>query len=144
MGAGGFAGTGYQLLRNFTARLADVFKEWHGDATLFYSVQRIDQHVGLAHTDEVSDLLAILENDEIGNGVDAKLDGEIAIFIDIDFANFDCGQFFGDLIQNGNLHTAGAAPRCPKVNQREAGGDEILKCLLVEFRAHRDLLNEKA
>ena len=143
MGAGGFAGAGHQLLGNVTARFADIFEERHGEADLWNGIQSVDQHVGLAHTDEVAHLLTILENEEIGNRVDAELDGEIAIFIDIDFANFDRGQFFGDLIQDGNLHATGAAPRRPKVNQHEAGGDEILECLLVEFRAHRNLLNER-
>jgi hypothetical protein len=65
-------------------------RAWGG---LFRGGEGVDEHVGLAQADEFVDFPAILEDDEIGDGVDAELHGQFAVFIDIDLADLDGGHF---------------------------------------------------
>lgn len=93
----------------------------------------------LAESDEIGFLDAVLEDDEVGDVVDAVLGGEIGAFVDVDLADFEIRDLGLELLEDGNLHPAGAAPRGPEIDEDEAGGDEIGKRLVGEFGAHDTL-----
>ena len=116
--------------------LATVFEERHGAESGEGRAEGVDELAGLAEADELGGDGAVLEDDEVGDGVDAEMRGKIGVFVDVDFADFDLGDLLGDLVEDGQLHAAGAAPRSPEVDESDAGGDESGEIVLVEFGAH--------
>jgi len=67
--------------------------------------------------------LAILEEKQGWDIADAVFDGEIGLFIHVDFYDLDGAAFFsGDFIEDRAQHLAGAAPLCPEIDHHGNGG----------------------
>ena len=67
-------------------------------------------HGPLVCTNHLGDFLAILEDQEGGHGAYTKFLGDIGHFVDIEFVEFDVGEFVGHFDDSGGDHFAGAAP----------------------------------
>ena len=73
-------------------------------------------------TDNLLRDLALLEEEQRGNGLDAVFRGQGLLLINVHFADPDpASVFFGQLIQNGPEHFAGTAPFRPEINQDRCG-----------------------
>lgn len=81
------------------------------------------------------DDLAVFDEGERRDGLNIELCGEFAFIIDIDFGDFVFTfVFLSDFEKDGANHFAGAAPRCPEINDdRDFGVDNFgLECGLSD------------
>ena len=66
---------------------------------------------------EVLDLLAVLEEEDRGDGHYAALGAEVALFLDVVFADDNTAVvFFSEFVDGGTHAYTGAAPCCPEVD----------------------------
>jgi len=83
-------------------------------------------------------LLAVLEEEEGGDGLDAVLGGEGAFLVDVDLQDLElAAELGGDVVEEGGDGLAGAAPLGPEVDEDD--GVSALE-LGVEI-GRRDILN---
>ena len=65
--------------------------------------------------------LAVFEEEDGGDVADAILSDNGVVLVHIDFADGDAAVvFFGQLVDDGAYHAAGATPLCPKVEHHGA------------------------
>ena len=89
--------------------------------------------------DKGTDLFSAFENEQGGNGHDAKAGGQLWLVIHVDFPDVGaCGGQIGEMVINEfTLHAAGGAPRRPEIDNPgalrnglvESGGGEVDKFL---------------
>ena len=81
--------------------------------------------------DEGLEEFAVLEEEERGDAADAEFDGDVFVVrvLDAHLRDARAARVVGrDFFEDGELHFARAAPRCPEVNERDAlrnGGVEV-------------------
>ena len=79
--------------------------------------------------------LAAFENQQAGDAHDSKFFCQLRIIINVAFGNLDIAVLLSEGFQNRSLHTAGAAPGCPKINENCLGrvGNLLLKVCCSNF-----------
>jgi hypothetical protein len=83
-------------------------------------IDLLDQNLfgGCAH--DLFDDLAILEKEKGGYVVDAVLLGELLLFVDVDFDDFDLvGELLGNFVEQGGDRFAGTTPFGPKIDNSQ-------------------------
>lgn len=76
----------------------------------------------VAGADDLLELLAVLEEEEGGDGGDAVLSREVAGLVDVDLEEDDVGVLLGEGDELGGHHPAGAAPGGEEVDDDELAG----------------------
>jgi hypothetical protein len=100
---------------------------------------RLELVLGDAGADDLVLDLAVLEEQQQGNGADVVLHGEVARVIDVDLADLGgCSDFGCDLVDHRANHFAGAAPFGPEVHEDgHVGVDDFgLEIRFVECQSH--------
>ncbi len=79
--------------------------------------------------------LAAFENQQAGDAHDSKFFCQLRIIINVAFGNLDIAVLLSKGFQNRSLHTSGAAPGCPKINENCLGriGNFLLKVCCSNF-----------
>jgi hypothetical protein len=81
---------------------------------------------GRVRTDNIGDLLAVLEEHEGGHGTDTELGGNVGELIDVDLVELGLGVGLGELLNLGGDGLAGTAPRSKAVEDDGLLGVEDL------------------
>lgn len=79
-------------------------------------------------TDDLADLLAVLEEQEGRHGADAELLGDVADLVNVDLEELGVGVLVGELDHFRRDHLARAAPRREAVEhdeRRRVGGEDV-------------------
>ena len=72
-----------------------------------------------AETDKTVDDLAVLEQNNGRNALNAEFACQRDCFVNVCFADLDIGVFFAERIKNGSEHFARTAPGCVKVKKNK-------------------------
>ena len=77
--------------------------------------------------DDALDLLAVLEEDQGRNALDAELPLRLRVVVDVELGDLEATRILlCDLLEHGGDHAAGAAPFGPEVDQdRLVGLDDL-------------------
>ena len=87
-------------------------------------------------TDGLLHALAFFHYNQRGNAHDTEAAGQLRLLIDVHLADLDVLPLFGDLIQDGSYHPAGAAPAGEEVQKNGLFGihNLFMEIILVDMQ----------